>query len=145
MDSEFYRAYGKGFLAEWATLWKKGAHSGPILGEVRQVTYHHGQKTILTDLAGRERSSPLEELGSAFEVKNEAIEAGDAEQFSAAVRLGIERMRSLIVERFVKRVGAVAEESGNSIDLAGRQLTADALCEMLERIDIAFDANGQAR
>jgi len=142
MDDEFYIDCVRAFSGAFGEAWEKAARDDELLRQIRTVLYDHGDTTTIVDVEGVERSSPMEEMSSVFELKHDVLEQGDVAEFQRSLKSGIVQLREMISKLLFKRAGEAAESVGNAVNLDRERLTGRTFCDLLERMTFEFDDRG---
>lgn len=98
---------------------------------------------ISTDGGEQLRYAPIEIRGS-FEFDIASVCAGDLDEVLVGLDRAAGQQVKALVGGMVERLDAVTAATGNQVDAGGRSLSHELLFELLEKMEVSFDENGQA-
>ncbi|MBK8253207.1 MAG: hypothetical protein IPK82_11145 [Polyangiaceae bacterium] len=142
MTPSFLKNARNAFLERVGENLKREACAEGVLKDVQKVQYEHGGSTKFADVQGTLRSSDWNIIDSQMRIETAILESGDASQFRKAIAKVTAEFRHQMTSQMLRTISTAASEAGNTVNLGGRPLTADALCGMFERIHIEFDKDG---
>jgi hypothetical protein len=117
----------------------------PLLSRIRRVPVFEGNELVVQYANGGEKTTGFERILHAFEVnKEELIDKGVIAYHEKLPEIAEEALRRR-KELLFRRTGEACEEAGTAIDAQGRPFGPDLFLEMLERVEIDFDEDGQPR
>ncbi|MGA9624470.1 MAG: hypothetical protein WBL65_18230 [Bryobacteraceae bacterium] len=115
----------------------------PILRGIRRVHHFEGSEMRTQPSTGPVQSSGYEHYTSAnIEVPTDAIIEQGPAAFFEQVRMLAEDLKAHQVRTMLARVGEAADSVGNVVHGGGQPYGPDLFFEMLEKITISFDEDG---
>jgi hypothetical protein len=126
-----------------AKLLKKEIEGGDaLLSMMRRRTQHEGDQYAIRGVDGQTEESGFEEMASEFAItSDELIEKGVlacAEKLQEAAK---EIAKSSSIMMF-NRIKGATERTGNVIDGGGKPLTPELLLELMQKVEMDFDDEG---
>lgn len=85
------------------------------------------------------------EVNMRFALATEAVLRTDVDEWAASVQESVDEARPTIVGQFFAAMGELLRDTGQEIDLQGEALSHDVLCQMLEKMQLDFDAEGNPK
>ena len=143
MDNASYAEIAVGFLDAFGDDLRDRARNAELVRGIPRVVYDHGEGTTFPDNTGRMRSANMREFRAVFSLPNDAVEAGDRAVFVAAIKKASEELGRSLHRALLDEVGAAAAEVGNVVDMGGRPIDGNGICDLLERMDFSFDGQGR--
>ncbi len=114
-----------------------------LLSKIRKYRIHEGNRwTLYREDGSQETKSPQSVLSEVMFDLNEINRRGEAAIREVEYKAGSE-VREKSHKLLFDRLDETLEATGNSIDMGGRPLTAEALLEMHEAVDFSFDDDGK--
>jgi hypothetical protein len=143
MLTRFYSKIVEGFTKGFAEACQREIRDHELIGKIRQVTFSHGRAISSTDVGGLTWPSEMKPQSTRFQLSRTALESGDRNAFRQSIHTGIEKMQADMVRLMFSSLSEICDKTGNSVDCGGQPLNADTICQLLEKIEIPFDKNGQ--
>lgn len=113
----------------------------PLLGQIKLVTIHEGDRSVVVQDNDHVVDDPFQEFESTLKVETiDIIENGVEAYYRAASSL-IREMQERQSKLLFQRVDESTQRTGNVIDGKGRDLI-DTYLEAIEKTQIEFDSNG---
>ena len=117
-------------------------HLGPV-ADAPKSNIFEGDKVILINAAdGSCEEVEMKQSTSKLEVKSEEVETMTHEMVLDKINHLAEKMAEKVRISFYETLSGTAEEAGNTTSLEGEPLTIDVFLEMLEKMHISFDKEG---
>lgn len=116
-------------------------HLGP-LSAIRSVFMHEGDGSILYPDSGPGRKIRAEPSEVSTQVPNETMKAWTIEQIKVHLDGMALEMARQISRRTYDAIRAATQEAGTQNDLRGASLTAEAIIESFEKVEIPFKSDG---
>ena len=116
-------------------------HMGP-LANVPESMIFEGDKTVVVREDGSIDEENLESTTVKLEVKFEEVEKMNHEMVLDKINRAAEEMASKMAKLFYERLTESAEEVGNVVSAGGEPFSIDLFFEMLEKIHVDFDEEG---
>lgn len=145
MDRNEFQAIAEGFNEEYARTIGGIVRSQGIVGAVshRSVSHLAGGRAT-NDPSATQLSNGMLPAEVSMELSIDALEVGDtARLIETLVNAGNE-MRSQLAGQIFARMDEIAEQNDMVVDARGEPFSADTFIQLLEKMDIEFDAAGQA-
>jgi hypothetical protein len=115
----------------------------PILRSIRRVHHFEGSEMRTQPSTGPVHSSEYERYTSAnIDVPTDAIIAQGPAAFLKQIRVLAEDLKAHQVRTLLSRVSEAADSVGNVVHAGGQPYGPDLFLEMLEKISISFDEDG---
>jgi hypothetical protein len=115
----------------------------PVLREIRQVQHFEGSEMLTQPELGAPQVGAYDHFTSSkvFVSRDTIIEQGPAAWFEQLKTLA-EELKAHQVRTMLERVGDAAAAVGNTVSAGGQPYRPDLFLEMLEKITIPFDDQG---
>lgn len=113
----------------------------PVLGQINSAKkIHPGGFHYSHD--NKELNTELKRIESTMELKYEDIKSFNLEAFSYQIYSFAEQRLNKMEAFVLDSISAVTKLTGNIVNNRGKPLTEETILEMLEKIEIRFDENG---
>jgi hypothetical protein len=123
-------------------LRNKVHQSDPLLSLIKRRTQFEGNRHSVSPKGGPPRTSGFETLSSEFKIPNdELIEKGPgafAERIDKVAQDLIKGASGMMI----RTMRETSEQTGNVIDSGGKPLTPDLLLQLMQKVEMDFDDNG---
>ena len=116
-------------------------HMGP-LAVVPESMIFEGNKTVVVREDDSVDEENLESIAVKLEVKFDEVEKMNHEMVLDKINRAAEEMASKMAKLFYERLTKSADEVGNVISAGGEPFSIDLFFEMLEKIHVDFDEEG---
>jgi len=114
----------------------------PLLSEIKTQRIYEGSTLATRTIDGFENVNPLQEVQSFFEISNEEL----MEKGPIAIFDKLDRIASDFISQRTKslfsRLDEAIEKTGNVVDGEGKPLSPELILQVLEKMAIDFDENG---
>src|SRR5689334_13422049 len=119
------------------------AHGAPLLKEIGQSTLHEGDRWEILRADGSRSTTTF---GNPIETKV-VIGVEDARKHGPQASLrAVHEMSTELAQKMTKRmfetISEAVEQVGNAVDAKGQPLSPDLIIEMLEKMELSFDDEG---
>lgn len=116
----------------------------PMTGEIHSYVIHEGRRSILRREDGSEDETNMQTHSADCEISQITVLYGTHDQiFEAFTPIGLS-MASQKEKMLFEAIREATDKTGNIIDAKGKPLSFDLLMELLEKMPIDFDKDGQA-
>jgi hypothetical protein len=123
--------------------YRRRINADGLIGEIAAMPYFEGRQFASGDVDGHVELSPAEVKAIPYEIQRSAIiargPAAFAESLDAAAEIHLKELHELLFRKHSE----ATERVGNAVDAQGRPFSADLYFEMLEKVQIDFDASGR--
>ena len=145
MDRKELREIADGFNEEFMRTVGALARGEGILAMIRhRAVSHMAGGRAANDPAAEELTNGLMPVTATMQLPFDALETGDAARLIETLGGAGAAMRSEMARHVFARMDEIAEENGMVVDARGAPFSADLFVEGLEKMDIDFDAQGNA-
>jgi hypothetical protein len=145
MDIKELLAIADGFNEEFMRAVGAIARSEGILAMIRQrAVSHMAGGRAANDPAAEQPPKGLIPVTATMQLPLDALEAGDAARLIETLASAGTAMRSSMAKRLFERMDEIALQNDMVVDAHGRPFSVELFVEGLEKMDIDFDAQGNA-
>lgn len=118
------------------------SHTGdPIFGEIKGTVIHEGRGTYQKE-GTKTRAFKMKQFAGVTEIRREDLKSFGVKEFvDAAKKIGGEFLKQKS-QHFFGVINQATEESGNVVDGRGRPFSHELILEVLEKMQIDFDEDG---
>jgi hypothetical protein len=122
----------------------KQDHLGKLvpMANVGRMCIHEGNKTVLVRESGVAEELKQHEQRVSIEVAVEDIAKMKADTLIQSMTAAADQMALRNTKLFIEEVRRATEEVGNVVDAHGQPVSKELLLQMLEKLAIDFDQNG---
>ena len=123
--------------------YRRRINADGLIGQIAAMPYFEGEQFASGDVEWHIEESPAEVKAISYEIQRSAIiDRGPAalvESLENAAQIHLKELHELLFRKHSE----ATERVGNAVDALGRPFSADLYLEMLEKIQIDFDASGR--
>lgn len=136
---EYHQATAR-FIHDATNALMKAKH--PILKKIATEKVERVPKTQVTVSSGEVVESHPLNYQMIFEFTISSIVEGDFDNLILAIDQASDSTLHKVMPKFYEYLGQVCEAEGNSIDDKGQPLSHELILQMVEKVDMTFDENG---
>lgn len=114
----------------------------PLFSQIKEEILFEGNKLSTQTETGEIETSELRGFKSEFTIKREDVIAKGPKAFIESIRNSAEELSRQRAEHFFNKMKEVTDKTGNVLNAAGHPFTFDMFLEMLNKVWIDFDENG---
>lgn len=115
----------------------------PLLSQIREERHFEGDRISSGAVNGESHASSYKEVFGKLSLDRDEIIAKGPAAFIESIPEIAEKIKKQKAQLFLEKLGEVADRSGSAVDGKGRPLTFDLFLEVLDKMTIEFDANGE--
>jgi hypothetical protein len=130
-------------LAEYIALVVKGVFDqDPYLRKISSGTTLHGgpRRNVRSP---QPLDQPMITIQQDFDIPLEVIRNTDTDEYATLLYMAAKEYKDKLLAALFQGISEVTDAGGNVIDARGEPLTPDVLNDVLERMELSFDENGQ--
>ncbi len=121
---------------------RKLVRQDPVFSQIREEIHFEGEKMATKTMDGELDEGGYQEISGEIKInKDEIIEKGPI-AFINNIQEVAEEIKKQKAEMMFRKIDEITTKTGNKVDIKGRPLTFDVFMEMLEKLWIDFDSNG---
>lgn len=117
----------------------------PIIGEIAEHPIFEGDRSVIVRPNGEEEETEFKEISASHKLPSEMILYSSIDEILNAFVPVAQEMASSQSKMLFDTIHEVTQKTGNVVDATGAKLSHDKLLEVLEKIQIDFDANGNPK
>lgn len=114
----------------------------PAISEIDRHRVFEGHRNLILRDTGEVDETDIRQVSGDAELKAETILYGTIQEILEAFLPAAESMASGQMQMLFEMLNETTEKTGNKVDGAGRTLSFDLILEALEKVEIAFDHEG---
>lgn len=119
--------------------------NSPIMSNVKSHVIHEGQSSAILRPSGERESINMRSFSTESIISKDTILYGKVDEIAEALRPVGEAIATDKEKVMFEALHESTKASGNVVDAKGRPLSLELLLEVLEKIQIDFDIDGQAQ
>ena len=112
------------------------------LGEIPTYQHHEGHHWQISRQDGSQDDRDYQELKADFNLSIDEVPGLTPEKIRQKLDQVAEEMARQMAQSMFSTIEEAVDAAGNKIDAQGKSLTPDLFLEMLERIELSFDDDG---
>jgi hypothetical protein len=116
-----------------------------IVADVSRSIIHEGRRTAIVRNSGAVEETPLFQASAGFEIRPDEVPTISLQLLRDRMDQAARDMAKQRSEGFFKTIEDAVENIGNTVNGKGQAFTPELVFEMLEKMWIDFDAQGQPR
>lgn len=113
-----------------------------ILNQMTVIKIHEGNNSRLLRSDGTQDTARPNDISGSFSYELSDIKDMTIEDVFKKIDDATEELTTKLIDHVVSKVEAVCEETGNVLNLNNKKFTAVHYLELLEKLEIRFDCNG---
>ena len=138
-----YPEFKSHFERRFATLmWQRAELQSVPLALVKGIAMHEGNGCLLIRADGSRDDTPMKSSKAEIEISDDEAIKGSASAMAGKILAAADDVASQVSRQFYKRVGDAARSVGNELPLKEGKLTPQSILEMLEKLLVEFDDDG---
>ena len=121
---------------------RRQSNLDPLIAPITQIFIHEGDRLVFHTVDGDRKETPFNEIQSKFTVPNEKIiNEGPKALVSVANEVSGDIQKQL-GRNIITKLEEITKETGNIVDAKGAKLSPDYILQVLEKMQIDFDDDG---